>query len=75
MKLIKILIIISILTLLSSCFAASPNRWNKPGISEYQTKLDYEECEMYGMAHSNMNPFMALDLTKRCMQNKGYRTK
>jgi hypothetical protein len=48
------------------------SRWYKPGVSSDQVAKDFRECEMYGKAHSNMNPFMAVELTHDCMLNKGY---
>lgn len=53
----------------------SPNSWYKSGISSEQTTKDFRECEMYGKAHSEMNPFMAVELTHDCMLNKGYSTR
>ena len=44
----------------------------RSGTSQSQAQRDMTECEMYGRAHSNMNPFMAIDLIGRCMTNKGY---
>lgn len=46
--------------------------WYKPGASYEQTQMDFRQCEMYGKAHANMNPFMAIELTHDCMLNKGY---
>ena len=50
----------------------NPNAWRKAGATSYQTGVDFRDCEMYGKAHSNMNTFMAWDLTHDCMLNKGY---
>lgn len=49
------------------------SRWYKTGASIEQVEKDFRECEMYGKAHSNMNPFMAIELTHDCMLNKGYK--
>jgi hypothetical protein len=48
------------------------NCWYKSGVTEKQTKRDFHECVMCGKAHSEMNPFMAMELTQDCMINKGY---
>ena len=48
------------------------SQWYKPGETSEQTSRDFRKCEMYGKAHSNMNPFMAMELTHDCMLNKGY---
>lgn len=51
------------------------NCWYKPEATQEETQRDFNECVMYGKAHSEMNPFMAMDLTQDCMLNKGYSKK
>jgi hypothetical protein len=57
--------------LLSSC-AYHETRWAKAGVSEAERNHAFLECSIYGDAHSEMNPFMAILITQDCMRLKGF---
>ena len=67
-----IIILITICFIFISGCGVIKQTYVRSGTSQSQAQRDMTECEMYGRAHSNMNPFMAIDLIGRCMTNKGY---
>jgi len=68
----KTLLLIAIFLLLIGCATNGNYGYTKPGVSQQQLNKDVRQCEMYGKAHSNMNPFLALDLINYCMMERGY---
>lgn len=72
---LKIIAVLFIPFMLFGCVSGPYNAsgWHRPGATQEQTQRDFNECRMYGQAHSEMNALMAMDLTAQCMKGKGYR--
>ena len=66
-------LLISLTGYAGSYFGHNANWWNKPETNLEQVNKDYSECKLYGMGHCEANPFIAMEITKDCMINKGYR--
>jgi len=69
----KLLILLALIVFCTGCAGGNPyGGWSRHDTSETKMRQDMRKCEMYGKAHSNLNPFLALELMGDCMLNKGY---
>jgi|GEM_PF-2001106 len=69
----KLLILLTFIGFCIGCAGGNPyGGWHRHDTSEKEMRRDMRKCEMYGKAHSNLNPFLALELMGDCMLVKGY---